>query len=342
MSKGRDISGDMTHRTRANREASDWLILLQEEPDNNELTAQFGLWLNESEVNTAAWAETGRISHVIQVTPPAYAERWQISQSRVVPFADAHARKEARNRRPLRLVGGLSAIAAAACLAVIAVPEMLLRLNADALTGTGEMKSLHLQDGSVVTLAPQSAVAIDVSKGGHRDVRILQGRAWFDVARDPGHPFRVVAADTTTTVLGTAFEVRRGQKQQVSVAVQRGLVSVSCENQAGNAERLGVGDALVLACDGHTRERRTVEPSRIAAWTDGQIVASDRPVKEVIDALRPWHGGVIMTFGNGFDRRRVTGAYDARQSDRVLLALAKSHDMSVRKLTPWITLITAD
>src|SRR3546814_16655900 len=87
-------------------------------------------------------------------------------------------------------------------------------------------------------------------------------------------------------------------------------------------------------------ERRGVDPSRIAAWTDNQIVASDRPVREVIDALKPWYSGVILSFGEGFDTRRVTGVYDARQTGQVIQALARSHHMAVHKLTPGNTVIS--
>ena len=47
-------------------------------------------------------------------------------------------------------------------------------------------------------------------------------------------------------------------------------------------------------------------------------------MREVIDALRPWHSGLILTYGTGLDTRRVTGVYDTRQSREVLQALAQS------------------
>lgn len=343
MNAGRDMVDREKARACANREASNWLILLQEEPDDADLRAQFSEWLAASATNAEAWAETRRITHVIETKPPVYAEQWRHSEpGNVISLASASGRKDLSTKPARHLLRNLSAAAAAACLALVAAPEVLLHMRADALAGTGETHSLQLADGSTVMLAPESAVAVNVSKGGHREINLLRGRAYFEVAPDPAHPFTVAAAETTTTVLGTGFEVRDEGSQHVAVEVRHGRVRVTCDGLSGKSEQLGVGDALNLACDHGQADRRTVAPSRIAAWTENRIIASDRPVREVIDALRPWYGGVIMTFGEGFEERRVTGVYDTRQPEHVLQALAKSHDMRMRNVTPWVTVITAD
>lgn len=330
MSAGGDE--DRATRKRANRAASGWAILLQEEPDDLALRAEFSAWLSASAIHRAAWDETQRITQVVQTAPPAFASQWKRDEAVVVPFI----------KRGFGRGTGIAALAAAACFAFIAVPDLLLNLRADVSTGTGEIKSVRLADGSIMRVAPQSAVALDVVKGGERQVHLLKGRAWFEVAPDRDHPFRVFAADTTTMVLGTGFEVNRVGEGHASVVVKHGHVRVSCDDQIGHAQELKAGDALDLQCDGPNVSRSKIDASQIAAWTDSQIVASDRPVMEVIDALRPWQSGFILTVGKGFANRRVTGVYDARQPAHVLQALALSQNMRVRNLTPWITVVSAD
>ncbi|MFT4053736.1 MAG: FecR domain-containing protein, partial [Novosphingobium sp.] len=231
-----------------------------------------------------------------------------------------------------------AAIAAAACLAVVAAPDMLLRMQADVMTDTGEARVIALSDGSMLNLAPRSAVAIDVTKE-QRTVRLLRGTAYFDIARDPAHPFRVKTGDVVTTVLGTAFEVRR-EADGAAVAVRRGLVAVACERDTTGVH-LRIGDAVNAGCS-HPIHRYKVQPSRIATWTQGRIVASDRPLREVVDALRPWHKGLIIAQGTRLDSERVTGVYDARHPARALRGLAAVHRLSVRTVTPWITIVQAD
>lgn len=321
---------DEAERARANREASGWAILLQENAEDRTVQAEFSAWLEGAAVRREAWSETQRITQAIRIAPAAHADRWRGKMGSIVPFA---------RRRPGRRVA-VFAMAAAACLAVVAAPGIFVTLRADLSTGTGETRRVQLADGSTLRLAPESAVVLDVARGGERDVRILAGRAWFEVAPDRIHPFRVTAADTTTTVLGTGFEVRRIGGRQVEVQVQHGRVRVDCHDQPGIAVQLTAGDALDLRCVSDKAVRGRMDPSLMGAWADGQILASDRPVGEVIEALRPWYRGTIVTFGKGFDQRRVTGVYDARQPERVLHALARSHHLRIRNLTPWITVIS--
>src|SRR3546814_13229123 len=59
---------------------------------------------------------------------------------------------------------------------------------------------------SSVTLDTGSAIAVNYGDG-RRGVRLLAGRAWFDVAHDERHPFTVSAADARVRVTGTAFDV---------------------------------------------------------------------------------------------------------------------------------------
>src|SRR3546814_3423601 len=90
--------------------------------------------------------------------------------------------------RPQRPVTAMVGAAAAACLAVVSAPTLLLMWQSDYRTGTGEMRNVTLSDGSSVTLDTGSAIAVNYGDG-RRGVRLLAGRAWFDVANDESQPF---------------------------------------------------------------------------------------------------------------------------------------------------------
>lgn len=312
-------------RARIDREAVDWLIALQESPSDTALGERFAAWVEADPAHAAAWAETGDVSRLI---------------------AAAHATVVARGRRDrieggsrhLRRIPFFAATAAAACLALFAMPGLIVRARADAMAATGEMKTVRLADGSVVRLASGSALAIDYG-AGVRKVRLLQGDGYFDVAHDPARPFQVEAGDTVTRVLGTAFEIRKGG-DRVAVEVRRGRVAVACKDRSAASE-LEAGQTLDLTCGVRSAEGR-VQPSRIAPWVEGKIIAADRPMREIVDALRPWYGGVIIARGGGLDQRRVTGVYDLRHPEQALMALAAAHHASVRRITPWILVISAN
>jgi len=86
-------------------------------------------------------------------------------------------------------------------------------------------KYVLLPDGSHLLLHPGSKINYDFS-GKIREVN-LTGEAYFDVKHETEHPFVIHAGAVTTTVLGTAFDIKAYAGQKVVVTVTRGKVSVT-------------------------------------------------------------------------------------------------------------------
>lgn len=86
---------------------------------------------------------------------------------------------------------------------------------------------LHLPDGSSVLMNEGSQLSY-YKEQFEKGIRVveLQGEAFFDVQHDQAHRFEVKTGAVTTTVLGTAFNVKT-QAKLVTVTVARGLVQVS-------------------------------------------------------------------------------------------------------------------
>ncbi len=109
---------------------------------------------------------------------------------------------------------------------------------------TGTIK-IHLSDGSVVSLNPDSRLtyprefAVD-----HREVH-LSGEAFFEIHKNPNQPFLVFADETVTKVLGTSFRVKAyAGTPKVTVEVRTGRVSVFAkkdfEKESAVPERKGL------------------------------------------------------------------------------------------------------
>jgi len=90
------------------------------------------------------------------------------------------------------------------------------------------IKNVTLDDGSQVSLQPQSTLTISENFSSGARVVSLRGEAFFDVERDTLRPFYVYAGDVVTKVLGTSFTVRAIESdKKITVAVKTGKVSVS-------------------------------------------------------------------------------------------------------------------
>ena len=92
---------------------------------------------------------------------------------------------------------------------------------------TDNILKIHLQDGTVVSLAKDSRLAYPRKFDARQRVVYLSGEAFFDVTKNPDQPFLVYAHETVTKVLGTSFRIKAYDTDpKVIVAVRTGRVSV--------------------------------------------------------------------------------------------------------------------
>lgn len=309
------------------RQATAWLVQLDNEPDDEALRVQFMDWLATSPAHIAAWEETERVSALMSAAGPL---------PRSVPLLPAAAVHPAWFRK-IPPVRALASLVLAACLAWVIVPDLSLELRSDAVTRTGKLRVVKLEDGSTVHLAPTTAIAFTNGQTG-RSLSLLRGEAWFDVAHDKARPFRVMVGDSTVTVLGTAFSVRK-KDAGADVAVQRGRVAVTRPDGAGSARvELVAGQSLSVSEGVATRG--AVRPDQVASWREGVAIVNDLPIGEVIDRISPWYKGYIIARGPGLKRRRVSGIYDLRDPDQTLAALARAHKVTVSQVSPWLRVVT--
>lgn len=300
--------------------ASEWLLALTEAPDDRALQRRFQAWLAADPAHARDWREMENTYRLMGMTMPVLRARW-----------DRPSR-----RRPLAMA---AALLVAACVALVAAPGLVLRFQADSLTAVAETRVLTLPDGSTVHLAPDSAVAVDVT-ADQRRVRLLTGEAFFEVTPDAAHPFVVVAGSVETMVLGTAFDVRRGESG-TWVGVQRGHVRVTDTATPGRAEDLRAGDWVGMAPGGEA-SRGHLPPAQVAAWTQGDLIVQGATVADAVAALRPYFRGVVVLRGDILARQPLTGLYRLGDPAEALRAIAEAQGARVRDFSPWLLVISGE
>lgn len=307
------------------REAADWFLLLSEEPEDESLRERFEGWLNADPARSDAWTRIVAAGTALASAP---VDDWnEVAAPSVLPVA---------GRRWARLPGyrAMVGLAAAAAIAIVILPSVSLRLQADHMTGTAQTESIRLADGSTIQLGPDSAVAVDYESGA-RQVRLLSGQAWFEVEPDRARPFRVTAGDVNTTVLGTGFEVSR-LGSSTAVAVGHGRVRVS---DGAMSSDLTVGQWVRIGSD-HAVRRGTDHPEMFAAWRQGRLLVVNRTIADVIDDVRPWYKGRIILSDERLGQRRVTGFYDLRDPAVTLESLVHPDGGAVTRITPWLMIVS--
>lgn len=343
----------LTDQDRAEGEASVWLVRLADGRGDAGLLAAFEAWRTATPVNARSWERAKLAYELIGKREPRHRDHLQALAARrqtgpslpqarpALPAGNPAGDRMGypRGFTPRRIVAGLAMAACIVLLAATFLPGLLIRLQADAATATAELRTLTLPDGSRVDLAPESALQTTFADG-KRQVRLLKGAAFFDVAPDESRPFSVEAGNALVTVLGTAFEVGYAGHETL-VGVQHGRVRVDdLRIEPRRSDMLQAGDwTRVLAAGG--AQRGKLKANEMASWRQGRLVALNRPAGEVVNDLRPYYPGTILVQSQAFARREVSGIYDLGDSRRTLRDLASSHGARVYEVSDWLMIITA-
>lgn len=186
------------------------------------------------------------------VTPPVSDQRMDHMWSGI---SERMSEREARTWRVSVRPGGqwflpMSAVAfafAALLVVWVVTPGSEARpslLEGAALETGSDRMAVDLNDGSVLTLAPSSRVALEET--GQREVRLLleRGAVTCEVEPDEDRDFVVRAGGVNVRVVGTIFRVSRKRDvsgEHVGVNVERGTVEVT--GQDGSVRRLSAGES---------------------------------------------------------------------------------------------------
>lgn len=148
---------------------------------------------------------------------------------------------------------------------------------------SGVAKSIHLADGSKVTLEPYSSLKYpSIFNGKQRDV-FLQGEAFFDVERDTTQPFMIYANGTITKVLGTSFTIKAFEgDDDVEVVVKTGKVAVYAKVASENNKT--VSKRMIVKAD---EEISIPLPNRKLEITPNQKVIFNKKKKELVKTIAP-------------------------------------------------------
>lgn len=104
---------------------------------------------------------------------------------------------------------------------------------------TTQTIDIALNDGSRISLEPQGRIRYPEKFDGPRREVFLEGEAFFDIAKDPAHPFLVYANGLVTKVLGTSFRIKAYDgAREVTVEVKTGKVSVFAQSDPDLKEKL--------------------------------------------------------------------------------------------------------
>lgn len=215
-------------------------------------------------------------------------------------------------------------------------------------TAVGERRSVTLPDASVVMLNTNTQIRVDYQEG-FRDIRLLQGEAYFTVAKNPNRPFRVFAGGGRIDAVGTAFSVYLKQEGSVDVTVTEGRVAVAALAKANDPTEVKLGslaagqvatipseqDAESPGVDILDNLRNVEEQvlSRRISWTEGVLTFSGEPLEAVVKEINRYSTVRIEFSDPAVGAIRVGGQFPVGETSEMFKALETTFGLRVTYLS---------
>lgn len=268
----------------------------------------------------------------------AYDDLWATAQDTALTEAMALRVQRSSARRPARvaiagLAGGLATCGLALALAWPQLQLMTVEPVTFA-TPPGHIRTVALADGSRVTL--DGATRLEARIGTHsRAVRLVSGEAFFDVAHDTARPFTVSAPEGSARVLGTAFDLERGD-DRLELSVHRGKVRLAPAGLIRRTADLTPGQRA-FAKDGRLSRTHAFDPSA-DDWRSGWLETDGVTLARLVERLNRASTTPIVIDDPTLARRRVAGRFRLDEPEALVRNLAVVHGFEVRERSAGLTL----
>lgn len=161
-------------------------------------------------------------------------------------------------------------------------------------TPRGKDCNLILPDGSKVWMNDETAICFPEYFGSENRKVSVVGEAYFEVVHDARHPFIVSNGSFTTTVLGTAFNVKAYPGQPASVTLVSGRVELNAQT---TKMTLQPGQQAVMSRPNNTSKKFAVSMVNTYPYTQqkqGYFYFDNTPLLQIMIDLGRWYNKTIV------------------------------------------------
>lgn len=309
--------------------AAEWAVRLHAGALTEQEQAELRHWIACDSRHEAAlrfaeqtWAALGEVYK----EPPVNRQR---------PPAATPPVRGTRRRRPWQRAAAVALVVVVAGVGWVRGPDLLLRMQADYITEKGEVRTVHLADGSKVELDSGSAIRLDYD-GVQRRISLLQGSAIFDVAPRVGEetrPFVVQSAGGQTRALGTKFVVEREGDSQAWTGVLEHSVEVTLQAipKKGPADQVvKQGQAVRYSTQDGIVPLDQLDVARATSWRRGVLIFDRQPLANVIEQLNRYRPGRVVLADSALGDREVSGVFRLDMLDTAFDTLTQ--ELQVQRL----------
>ena len=310
-------------------QAAAWLLRLSEAPLGEQLRLHqdFVRWRDADIRNAEAfarmersWAATDLDRNAPELAPLIGNARAELD----------HLRREDASKRARRraLFSGLGTTVAACILVLGYVYWPHGVVVEDFQTAVGETRTIQLADHSTVQIDADSHLAVELTTHARR-IKLLSGRAYFQVAHDSDRPFSVESHGRSVIATGTAFAVET-LPLGLHVTLVEGHVIVRAGSGGAILAKLEPGDSLATEAGTTPNLEHRSNLLAILAWRTGRLVFDDEPLAEAIGQMSRYVTTKVVVEPSA-KPLRISGIFVARDLAGLITALERSDRIRIRR-----------
>lgn len=174
-------------------------------------------------------------------------------------------------------------------------------------TPRGGQYQIVLPDGSQVWLNAASSIRYPTSFSASSRTVSITGEAYFEVAKNPLLPFRVISGGQTVQVLGTHFNIcAYPDEKGIRTTLIEGSVKVT-NNKFNSAATLRPGQQSLITATDKTIDVRPAEIDDILAWKNGSFNFNNEDIYSIMRKLSRWYDVDISYTNQEIQRQRFSG-----------------------------------
>lgn len=328
-------------------EAAAWVWRMDDPAALDEVRHAFADWIARDARHRQSYDELSKLWRSLDALAEAESEE------KIATLAAAQVPHRARKRTTPRRFGRtrrMVAPAIAASLLLAAVGVFWFRSGDEEqtlATAVGQQLSAKLADGSMVDLNTNTIIETKFQTR-RRDIELRKGEALFKVAHDTQRPFYVHAGNTVVRAVGTEFNVRLRDRDEVEVTVAEGRVEVvsgdssstivapsdaaTAKPKPAHETTLDVGQRL--STKDAEAPVETINPVRLRnalAWREGAIVFDGERLSRAVEELNRYTDMRLVVTDPSIADLRIGGRFSATDVDDFLRALSRVLPVQTRR-----------
>lgn len=196
-----------------------------------------------------------------------------------------------------------------------------------AVESQNSLQQIKFPDHSVAILNRNSSLVYPQAFGNtQRDVRLIKGEAFFNIAADASKPFIIRTALASIKVIGTSFNVIL-KSGTLEVSVDQGKVLVY---SATDSVYLSAGDGALLKA-GESDFNLHQSNSNVWAYATHKFVFNNTSLRDVFNYVEKAQGCTIRLGNEDIGNCKLTATFESLSTDYMLTLISEALNLTVTK-----------